>query len=518
MLNYAHNLSDCEVKKVVKVIEKNEIIIRFKNGQSKSAIARELGIARNTVKSYIREYQEQMTKLSDETDVARIALIQESICSKPIRKNSNRYPTVFHDQLEQRFHELIQIDEERNQILGQNKQQLTAALLHRTLLGEGYKVGETTIRVKYREYKQKNKECFIKQHYEFGEIAQYDFHQIKVELDGQIKKYHQATISLPKSNIIFGLLYKNEKMDSFIDSLVQFFNFCQGVVKTIVFDNMSTAVKRFCFKGDKHYTDELIKVSNYYGFQIETCNPRSGNEKGHVENSGKVIRRDLFCLKYKFDREEDLHLYYQNELDKRNQKYRSAFEEEQRHFKRLPKHPYEIGRLQSAKSNCYSLVSIDSNFYSVPDKYVEKQVLCNVYAIRILIYDDKNNLIAEHSKKDGTGEYSINIHHYIDTLLKKPKALKNSYALKQAPAILQSIFNQYFSTKPREFLHFLKNTDAFNENLYELGLEIGVIKKSKYRNTLEYFNGKVTNEIDEVSVTHLNYTSSLFGQEDVSHE
>lgn len=500
------------------MIEKNEIIIRFKNGQSKSAIARELGIARNTVKSYIREYEESMAKLSNETDVAMIAMIQDSICSKPTRKQPNRLPTVFNDQIEQRFKELIQIDEQRNQVLGKNKQQLTAALIHRTLINEGYKVGETTIRVKYREYKQTNKECFIKQHYQFGEIAQYDFHQIKVEIDGKIKIYHQATISLPKSNIIFGLLYKNEKMESFIDSLVQFFSFCQGVVKTIVFDNMSTAVKRFCFKGDKQYTDELIKVSNYYGFKIETCNPRSGNEKGHVENSGKVIRRDFFCLKYKFDNEEDLHLYYQNELDKRNQKHMAAFEEEQRHFKQLPKHPYEIGRLQSAKSNSYSLVSIDSNFYSIPDKYVEKQVLCNIYTTRILIYDDKNNLISEHSKKDGTGEYSVNIHHYIDTLLKKPKAFKNSYAFKQAPAILQSIFNQYFSTKPREFLHFLKNTDAFDDSLYELGIEMGVIKKSKYRNTMEHFNGKAQNDIDEVSISHLKHTSSLFGQEDASNE
>ena len=117
MLNYAHNLLDCEVKKVVKMIEKNEIIIRFKNGQSKSAIARELGITRNTVKSYIRDYEDSMAKLSNETDVARIAMIQESICSKPIRKYSNRLPTVFHEQLEQRFHELIRIDEERKRYM-----------------------------------------------------------------------------------------------------------------------------------------------------------------------------------------------------------------------------------------------------------------------------------------------------------------------------------------------------------------------------------------------------------------
>ena len=114
----------------------------------------------------------------------------------------------------------------------------------------------------------------------------------------------------------------------------------------------------------------------------------------------------------------------------------------------LPIHPYELGRLQYAKANSYSLISIDGSFYSVPDKYVDKQVTCNIYTNYLIVYDEKGNLIAEHNKKDGKGEYSINIKHYIDTLLKKPKALKNSYALKQAPEILQTIFNQYFITKP----------------------------------------------------------------------
>lgn len=494
-------------------MKKNEIIIRFKNGQSKSAISRDLGLARNTVKSYIRDYEASMAQLDKETDATMIAIIQNEICSKPTRKKVNKVNTAFTKEVEQRFNELIKINEERNLVLGNNKQQLTAALLHRTLVNEGFKVSETTIRSKYREHKEKNKECFIKQFYEYGDIAQYDFHQVKLFINGEKKTYHQATISIPKSNIIFGILYKNEKMESFIDSLVQFFNFCGGVFKTIVFDNMSTAVKRFCFKGEKEYTNDLIKLSNYYGFKIETCNPRRGNEKGHVENSGKVIRRDFFCLKYKFDSVEDLHMYYEDQLNKRNNKYMNAFKEEQKHLRPLPVHPYELGRLQYAKVNSYSLISIDSNFYSVPDKYVEKKVICNIYTNRIMIYDDKNNLIANHTKKDGKGEYAINICHYIDTLLKKPKALKNSYALKQAPGILQSIFNTYFITKPKEFLHYLIDTDAFNDDLYELGIEVGVLRKSKYRVTKDYFNRNDFSDIDYVSKNQLNYTSDLFDQE-----
>ena len=503
---------------MIKIIEKNEIIIRFKNGQSKSLIAKDLGISRNTVKSYIKDYQESMVKLNNETDATMIAIIQDSICSKPVRKKQKKKCTAFTEDVEQRFSELIKIDEQRNLSLGKNKQQLTASLLHRTLISEGLKIGETTIRSKYREYKQKNKECFIKQYYEYGEIAQYDFHQVKLIMDGKNKVYHQATISIPKSNIVFGISYKNEKMESFVDSLVQFFHYCNGAFKTMVFDNMSNVVKKFCYKNEKEYTDELLKISNYYGFKIETCNPRSGNEKGHVENSGKVIRRDFFCLKYQFENEEELNLYYESELNKRNQEFLDAFIEEQKHLLPLPTHPYELGRLQYAKSNSYSLISIDGNFYSIPDKFVEKQVLCNIYTNRINIYDDKNNLIATHNKKDGNGECSINIHHYIDTLLKKPKALKNSYALKQAPEILQTIFNKYFITNPRQFLHYLKDTNAFNDDLYELGIEVGVIKKSKYRNTQEHFKEFSHNDIENLSIKQLNYASIMFGQEDSLNE
>jgi transposase/predicted transcriptional regulator len=505
------------VNGVINIFQKNEIIVRHKDGQSNRSIAKELGISKDTVNKYLKDYEQLMKQLNQETDQTQIAMMQEAICAKPSRRKYSKVCPAFNKEVQTRFNELIKVNDERNQDLGSNKQQLTAALLFRTLIKEGFKVSETTIRSKYREYKQKQKECFIKQWYEYGEVAQYDFHQIKLIINEENKIYHQATISIPKSNIIFGLLYKNEKMESFLDSIVQFFSFCEGAFKTMVFDNMSNVVKRFCFKNEKEYTNELIKISNYYGFKIETCNPSSGNEKGHVENSGKVIRRDLFCLKYKFDSETDLFQYYEHELDKRNSPYMDEFIKEKQFLLALPIHPFQLGRMQYAKANSYSLISLDGNFYSIPDKYVDCQVLCIVYTNRIIIYDDKANLIATHNKKDGRGEHSINIKHYIGTLLKKPKALKNSYALKQAPEILQTIFNQYFSTNPRDFLHYLKDTDAFDD-VYEIGMEIGLIKKSKYRRTMEYFNEQLLSDVDKTSIKQLNYTANLFNQEVIQFE
>ena len=112
-----------------------------------------------------------------------------------------------------------------------------------------------------------------------------------------------------------------------------------------------------------------------------------------------------------------------------------------------------------------------------------------------------------HAKKDGKGEYSINILHYIETLLKKPKALPNSYALKQAPDFFQSIFNQYFSTNPKEFLLLLKNFESFDE-LSKYGF-----KKDDIEEMITNDFGNCLSDIDTVSLNQLHLTSRLFGQE-----
>jgi transposase len=497
---------------VINIIDKNRIIVLFKEGKSKRFIAKDLGISRNTVDSYIKDYLHKLQELAEETDKSKIAIIQEQICAKPSRKKYLKASPAFNPDVERRFNDLIKIDENRAKILGPNKQNITASLLHRTLINEGYKISESTIRARYKDYKNKPKECFIKQHYEYGQRAEYDFHQIKVKVGQDVKVYHQATISLPKSNYVFAFLYKNERMEAFLDSLVQFISICKGVFKEIVFDNMSNVVKRFIYKGDKELTDALLKISNYYGFKVNTTNPRSGNEKGHVENSGKTVRRDIFSLKYEFEDETELFLYFESELDKRNKPFLSEFEIEKQYLLPKPAHDFELGRIQSAKVNPYALISVDANFYSVPDKYVSKTVTCIVYPAFIIIYDDKTNQIARHNKKDGKGEYSIDILHYIDTFLKKPGALRNSLALKQAPQVLQTIFNNYFITDPKKFLEFLLNSTAF-DYIDGIAMDLGIIKRqAKSRVNPKYLGSYVDYSIDEVSKNQLDYTSEIFGQ------
>lgn len=495
---------------MINIIQKNEIISLYRNNIPKKEIARRLGISKNTVKSYINEYEKSTTMLSQETDKAKIAIIQEQLCSKPSRKSYVKKKTIFNNDIEKRFLELIHIDEERDKELGPNKQHLTASLLHRTLISEGFIIGETTIRNEFRKYKQKNKECFIKQFYEYGERAEYDFHQIKVIIAGNLTIMHQATISLPKSNIVFGKLYTNEKMDAFIDSLVSFFEFCNGVTKTVVFDNMRNAVKKFIYRNEKEYTDELIKISNYYGFIIKTTNPRKGNEKGHVENSGKTTRRDFFSLHYKFESLEDLILYYDNECNKRNQEFIDEFNNEKKYLLKLPIRKYEIGRLVKCHVNSYSLVSIEGNFYSVPDKYIDKIVIANVYIEHINIYYN-TNYIAHHERIYGNDKYKIDFFHYINTFNRKPGAIENSLALKQAPEVLRKLYFEMFVNRPRDFLYVISKMSL--NDILELSADYKLTKRRWFRVNPKYIGYDKPYAIEEISAKQLDSISKVFEQE-----
>lgn len=56
-----------EVMKVINIINKNTIIVKYTNGMGIKTIARELGLSKNTVKKYIREYEGLCVKLNNST-------------------------------------------------------------------------------------------------------------------------------------------------------------------------------------------------------------------------------------------------------------------------------------------------------------------------------------------------------------------------------------------------------------------------------------------------------------------
>lgn len=447
---------------VITLMDKHAIIKLKKEGHSNRQVAKMLHINRKTVAKYWNEYQGQLELLDGE--MANIKAVQEEICSEPTYDTSKRKSRKYTEEMDMYLDEILADEVEKTKILGRNKQQLTQAQIYDLIVEKGFDISHSTITNKIREKRNKSKECFIRQDYNYGDRLEYDFGEVKLVIDGEASTYHMAVLSAPAGDFRWAYLYKNQKNEVFMDSHVRFFEMVEGTYKEVVYDNMKNVVTRFIGKHEKELNSDLLKLSIYYGFDINVTNCFKGNEKGYVESSVKIIRNKVFAKHYKFKTFEEAANYLQQELIVLNEK--SKIKEEVDHL--LPYKPkLELANLKTVKVNKYSFVRIDNNFYSVPEYLVGKEVTAKVYYDDIVIYSNLHH-VCEHKKIDGANEISIDIRHYLDTLAKKPGVIKNSYALKSLPK-LKSIYDTYFSKKPKEFIDLIrKNYDKNVDEIVEL--------------------------------------------------
>jgi hypothetical protein len=202
----------------------------------------------------------------------------------------------------------------------------------------------------------------------------------------------------------------------------------------------------------------------YYGFKINVTNCFKGNEKGHVENSVKVLRNQIFADIWTFNSLEHAQEYSYSQLLKLNENSQMVQEKECL----LPyRPPLELAIISQAKVNTSSLISVDTVLYSVPEYLVSKQVIVKKYHNEIRVYAG-NDMVAQHKRLFGNGRMQIDIYHYLNTLRKKPGAIRNSVALKSIPK-LKAIFDIYYQNQPRKFIElFLENKELPIEEIIEL--------------------------------------------------
>ena len=464
------------------LLDKAAIIKLKEQGLSNRGVARELGIDKKTVNKYWNEYKDNLKKLNETTDSAEIIRIQEKITSAPKYNSENRIRRKVTPEFLNALEKILEDEEKKVKVLGTHKQALTKQQIYELLKKQGFSLSYSTVVLEMKRIKNSGKECFIRQDYDFGDRLEYDFGEVKLVINGITKKYYIAVLSSPAGNFRWCYLYDNCKKDVFLDSHVRFFEMIGGVWKEVVYDNMRNVVSKFIGKNEKELNEDLVKMSLYYGFDINVTNAFSGNEKGYVEGSVKYLRNKIFAENYKFSSEESAIEYMESQLMKLNEN--SKIEEEKAKLKPT-KPPLELADIRKSVVNKYSFVQIENNFYSVPEYLVGLTVTSKIYYNKILIYSN-NEFVCEHKKLDGNKKISADIRHYLKTLTFKPGALKNSYVLKSNPK-LKSIFDKYYTNNPKKFIDIIsKNKEKSDAELEEILImsDIGMDTSVKIINNL----------------------------------
>lgn len=432
-------------------LEKKEKMIRlYLTGLSYTEIAKEIGMTRQTVSKYIKQYETDLKELESATTTQEKEQIIIRSSAKPKYDISNR----------QRFKLTPDVEEMINTCLLENKQKIQQG--KRKLIMKNIDIYEwlisNQIDISYRsvcayiaKQTQRSKEAFIRQAYEPGQVAEFDWGDVTLYIDelGAERRFKIGVFNLKYSDKRFAYLYSHENTEAFLDIHTRFFEEIQGVQVAYLAGR------------ERQPTEAVKKLTNYYGYAARYTNPYSGHEKGHVERSVELIRRKAYSKCHRFKTIADAVTALLDATTRENQKVKqqtnqsadAVFAQEQKHL--LPyRVPLDTYLTSTYKVNKYSLIHVDSNFYSVPDYLVGKEVTVrkNIQQIKVY-YQDR--FLFKAKRLIGRHQYHIDIHHYLATLKKKPGAIAHSLALKQATPWLQNIFQTYYNTNPRDFIYLL---------------------------------------------------------------
>lgn len=446
-------------------MDKQEIILKHvRDKKSRRCISRETGFARKTVDKYIKEYEVKLAELGiDLNDEIRRQELIKNIVEEPSYKTSTRTKYVVTDKMIERI-EFYLNENKIKRLTGLSKQEKKKKDIFESLVDEGFETSYSTVLREIKRIEKKASDAYIKQEYSPGEVVEFDWGNIKLNLNGEgIRDYQLAVFTTAYSNFRFAKLFPKQNSQCFLEAHNDFFEYTGGSFAEMVYDNMRVAVKKFVSRTEKEPTEDLLKLSLYYRFNFRFCNARSGNEKGHVERSVEVIRRKAFAKKHDFESLEDANRYLLVECEKINSIIPKNKEVSPQYLFDNHEKPtllptfgrYEVARLVSLRVDKYSTISVDTCHYSVPDYLTNKVVDCKIYSTDILVFLN-GELVAKHKKNHGLHKWIMDINHYLDTLRRKPGALPNSCAFAQSNDNIRNIYSKYFINKEKHFIELLK--------------------------------------------------------------
>ena len=382
-------------------------------GLSQRQIAQKLGISRNTVSKYLKENKPPTT----------------------IRRQTTHGKKEYSDETKRVLPFIDQWLEDDLQTW--QKQKHTAARIFQRLEKEhDFKGSESNIRKIVAQRRQKHQEVFIPLEFQIGHQFQFDWGEADIILQGRTQRVYIFCIQLSASRLRFVKAYLHCKQEAFLDGFVHAFEFFGGVPTEGLFDNLKTAVVKILQGRERLEQEAFLALQAHYLFKAEFCNVRSGNEKGRVEGTVGYVRRNALVPYPEVQSMDELNEYLLEwclqEAEKRmvphtKETVKEMWEKEKLKLHPLPEDRFEACKLVSCQVNKTSLITIETNQYSVPSHYVGQAVWAKIFVDRVIVVA-QDQVIAEHIRSSERNQMITVLDHYLDVLLKKPRAIRDAHA------------------------------------------------------------------------------------------
>ena len=348
-----------------------EIRILYREGLSKLAIAKRLGIATNTVNKYLKKEWYQMAKGGSKLDSFK----------DYIKKRLEEYP------------------------------ELTATVLFKELVEKGYTGKLTILRLYVASIRPKEKpEIIVRFETEPGKQFQVDWGMGTTVIAGEKTAVKFFIMVLSYSRMLYVETVPDEKLETLIQAHLHAFEYFGGYPSEGLYDNMKTVVKKL--QKQKEYNARFMDFADFYGFKVITHRPYNPKAKGKVERMVPYVRKNILYGQ-SYSSLTELKNVLRDWLVEANQRYHSElketplerFEREKNHLNKLIKF-YPIRRLNTRLVRDKGQIVYKERVYHVGKKYAGKRVNLQVEDSLLKIYDDAE-VITVHFLKNQVEKRSL---------------------------------------------------------------------------------------------------------------
>jgi transposase len=216
---------------------------------------------------------------------------------------------------------------------------------------------------------------------------------------------------LSYSRAVFALFTLDQTLESFLHGHVEALQAFQGSARTLVYDNLRSAVLERAGTAIRFHP-RLLELAGHYHFAPRPCTPYRANEKGKVERQIQYLRHAFFAarafadvddLNAQFRRWRDEVAHQRPHPEQRDRTVADVFLDEQPRLLPLPAHPFETEVMRTVTSGKTPYVRFDRNVYSIPHTHVRRPLtlLASATTVRVVAGAEE---IARHARSYDTGQ------------------------------------------------------------------------------------------------------------------
>lgn len=318
------------------------------------------------------------------------------------------------------------------------KQRHTARRIYDRLVDEhGFTGAEVTVRQAVARLRgaRPRHEAYVPLEAPFGRIAQADFGTAVVTLASVRTEVALFCLRAKASQVPFVVAYPTERLEAFLAGHVEAFAYFGGVFTELWYDNPKTAVVRILSGPFRDEHERLSALRAHYLFESSFCTPGCGNEKGSVENLVGYVRRNaLVPYTRSFADLAALNEHLRAWCERERARHGEAWRLERAALTELPAHPFSPSVSRPVVANKVAMVSVDRVRYSVPVAHASQTLRAESFTDRVELYRGAER-VAVHARSYVRGETVLELAHYLDAFVRKPRAALSCAALASADPV-----------------------------------------------------------------------------------